>query len=185
MLICVPLSGLGAYFGVRTVILIDQEILKPVIMILVFAVGIYTLINKKIGSTNEFSDLDIKLKHYIICGIFCFFMGFYDGFFGPGTGSFLIIFFILFTKMDFIRASGNAKAVNLASNVVAFATFAIEGKILYMLGLPVILFVMFFTWVGAKMAIKKGAKFIKPIFVTMSLLVSIKILYDMIITKQF
>ncbi len=179
MLFCVPLAGLGAFLGVKTVILIDQDILRPIIMVLIFAVGIYTLFSKNIGATNEFDESDIKASKYVIASIFSFVMGFYDGFFGPGTGSFLIIFFILFTKMDFITASGNAKAINLASNVVAFATFAIEGKILYMLGLPVIIFVMFATWIGAKLAIKKGAKFIKPVFVVMSLLVSIKILYDM------
>lgn len=111
---------------------------------------------------------------------FAFLLGFYDAVFGPGTGSFLIMFFVLYYKMDFLLASGNAKALNLTSNLCSLIIFAIEGKVNYMAGIFVIPFIMISTYFGAKFAIKKGIKVIKPIFVTISLLTTLKILIDII-----
>ncbi len=82
--------------------------------------------------------------------------------------------------MDFLLASGNAKALNLTSNLCSLIIFAIEGKVNYMSGIFVIPFIMISTYFGAKFAIKKGIKVIKPIFVTISLLTTLKILIDII-----
>ena len=83
-------------------------------------------------------------------------------------------------KMDFLLASGNAKALNLTSNLCSLIIFAIEGKVNYMAGVFVIPFIMTSTYFGAKFAIKKGIKVIKPIFVSISLLTTLKILLDII-----
>lgn len=179
MKLFMPMTALGAFLGVKTVVLMDQTILRPFIMVMILVVGVYTLFSKTIGSTNEFDESKVRVKHYVVGSLFTFSMGFYDGFFGPGTGSFLIMFFILYYKMDFITSSGNAKAVNLTSGVVSLIMFAIEGKVAYSVGLPIIIFVMVSTWFGAKFALKKGIKVIKPIFVTMSLIASLKLLFDM------
>jgi len=179
MKLFMPMAALGAFFGVKTVVLVDQTILRPFIMVMVLLVGVYTLFSKTIGSTNEFDESKVRVRHYVVGSLFTFSIGFYDGFFGPGAGSFLIMFFILYYKMDFITSSGNAKAVNLTSNLMALTMFAIEGKVAYSVGLPIILFVAVSAWLGARLALKKGTKVIKPIFVTMSLLASVKLLFDM------
>lgn len=180
-----PMTAIGAITGVKVVVLIDQNFLRPIIMIMVLLVGVYTLFSKTIGTVNAFDENKMKKSNYAVGMAMAFILGFYDGFFGPGTGSFLIMFFILYYKMDFVTASGNAKALNLMSNVSALIFFAIEGKIYYMLGLPITVLVMISTWFGAKLAINKGVKVIKPIFVTMSILASLKLLFDMLHIQLF
>ncbi len=177
---CVPMTILGAILGVRVVVLINAKILQPLVMVLVLAVGIYTLFSKGFGSENKFDENNLKIKNYIVGMLFAFILGFYDAVFGPGTGSFLIMFFVLYYKMDFLLASGNAKALNLISNLCSLIIFAIEGKVNYRIGIFVIPFMMIFTYLGAKFAIKKGIKVIKPIFVSISLLTTLKILIDII-----
>ena len=107
-------------------------------------------------------------------------MGAYDGFFGPGTGSFIIFGLIKIFGFDYVRAGGNANAMNFASNIAALFMFIIGGKINYLMGIPMAIFSMLGGNLGAKVAIKNGAKIIRPIFVTMSLAISIKMLYELI-----
>ncbi|WP_295154660.1 TSUP family transporter [uncultured Brachyspira sp.] len=179
----IPMTILGSIAGVRVVVLINSKILQPLIMIFILAVGIYTLFSKTFGTENKFDENNLKIKNYIIGMLFAFLLGFYDAVFGPGTGSFLIMFFVLYYKMDFLLASGNAKALNLTSNLCSLIIFAIERKVNYMAGIFIIPFIMISTYFGAKFAIKKGIKVIKPIFVSISLLTTLKILIDIIKIK--
>ena len=101
-------------------------------------------------------------------------IGCYDGFFGPGTGTFLIIAFSAFAGFDLLTSSGNAKLVNLASNVAAFITFAVNGNILWYIGLPAAVFGIAGNILGSRMALKKGAKFIRPMFIVILVILFIK-----------
>lgn len=171
-----PFTFLGAITGVMTVLLLDSNILKPIVLVLLLGVGVYSFFSKTIGLEDNFNGVDKKM---LVTGIiFAFFMGFYDGFFGPGAGSFMIFGLIKIFGFDFVRASGNAKAMNLTSNFASLLTFAINGKIYYLMGIPMALSMIMGAYLGSKLAIKEGAKFIKPIFVTMSLLVAFKMLYE-------
>ncbi len=111
--------------------------------------------------------------------IFAFSLGFYDGFFGPGTGSFLIFGLINILGFNFLKASANARVLNFVSNIAALVTFAFSGNINYLIGIPVCVFMILGAKLGTKLAINKGSKVIKPIFVTMSLAVSIKMLLQL------
>ena len=106
-------------------------------------------------------------------------IGWYDGFFGPGTGTFLVIAFTGVMGMTLVNASGNAKVVNLASNIAALTTYIFGGTVLYSLAIPAALSNILGNWLGASLAIKNGSKLIRPfIFVSIGLLV-VKILTDM------
>jgi len=107
-------------------------------------------------------------------------MGFYDGFFGPGTGSFLIFGLIYIYGFDFVRAGGNGKVLNFVSNITSLVMFAISKQIDYKIGIPVAIFMILGAKFGTKIALTKGAKLMKPIFVTMSLAVAVKMLYGVI-----
>ncbi|WP_243108631.1 TSUP family transporter [Clostridium rectalis] len=177
--ILVPCAFLGASAGVTTVLLIDPNILKPIVLFLLLAVGIYSFFSKTVGMEDNFKG--VNRKNLILGGIFAFAMGFYDGFFGPGTGSFLIFGLIGIYGFDFVRASGNAKALNFTSNVTALILFAINGKIMYLMGIPMGIFMVFGAYTGSKVALKQGARFIKPIFIIMSFAVAVKMIYEMFI----
>jgi len=174
-----PLTFVGAVLGVSSVLKVDQNILYTLVLVLVLSVGIYSIFSKTIGMENKFK---VITKRSIMLGmLLALFLGFYDGFFGPGTGSFLIFGLINIFGFDFVKASGNGKFLNFVSNITSLLLFAINGQINYMLGIPVALFMIFGARIGTVLALTKGAKLIKPIFITMSLAVAVKMLYQMLV----
>ncbi|MFA9397548.1 MAG: TSUP family transporter [Clostridiaceae bacterium] len=175
----IPFTLIGAFLGVNTVLSINQRYLNVLVIIMILFVGIYSLFSKSMGSEYNFKGLT---KINVFWGILlAFSLGFYDGFFGPGTGSFLIFGLIKIFKFDFINASGNAKVLNFVSNITSLVLFAINGKILLIYGIPMAIFMIMGARVGALLALKKGSKIIKPIFITMSLGVAVKMLIDIIL----
>lgn len=175
----IPCTLIGAVLGVITVLHINQKFLQIMILVLVFAVAIYTLLKKDFGDEDKFKGLS---KKTIVFGcLFAFALGFYDGFFGPGTGSFLIFLFISIYGFDFTVAAGNGKILNFVSNITSLIMFAINGKIMLMAGIPMALSMIIGARVGTKIAIKNGAKVIKPIFITIALALTIKLLYSSLV----
>lgn len=176
-----PFTFIGALLGVKAALMLDSRYLKPLVLVLVLTVGVYSLFSKTIGQEDRFTKLT---KRNITLGILlAFVIGFYDGFFGPGTGSFLIFGLISIFGFDFINAGGNARVMNFVSNLTALVLFAVQGKINFLYGIPVGVTMIFGARLGTIFALKKGSKFIKPIFITMSLAVACKMLFDMISIK--
>lgn len=172
-----PFTFVGAALGVKVALMIDSRYLRPLVLVLVLSVGLYSLFSKTIGQEDKFKELN---KKNITLGILlAFSIGFYDGFFGPGTGSFLIFGLISIFGYDFINAGGNARMMNFVSNLTALLLFAIQGKINYLYGIPVALAMIIGARFGTIFALKKGSKYIKPIFVAMSLGVACKMLFDL------
>lgn len=173
-----PFTLVGAVLGVNTVLSIDAKYVNTIVLILLLLVGAYSLFSKTIGMEDNFKGLQ---KKNIFLGMFlALCLGFYDGFFGPGTGSFLIFGLIYIYGFDFVRAGGNAKVLNFVSNITSLVMFAISKQIDYKIGIPVAIFMVLGAKFGTKIALTKGAKLMKPIFVTMSLAVAVKMLYGII-----
>jgi uncharacterized membrane protein YfcA len=105
-------------------------------------------------------------------------VGFYDGFIGPGTGSFLVLAFIALMGFDFLHASANAKMVNLATNFGSICLFMLKGKIIWAVAIPMALCNAFGGWLGAKLAISKGNKFIRIFFLVVVIGTLIRFAYD-------
>jgi uncharacterized membrane protein YfcA len=174
----IPFTLLGSILGVTAVLYIDQKFLTPLVLILIMFIGIYTLFSKSLGLEDKFRGLT---KKNVLLGILlALSLGFYDGFFGPGTGSFLVFGFINIFGFNFVSSSANARILNFTSNVTALVLFALSGKIDYMLGIPVAIFMILGARMGTTVALSKGSKLIKPIFVTMSLAVAVKMLITML-----
>lgn len=162
----VPFVVLGASLGVLTVRLLPNEWLKPIIILLLIFVLIYTCLKKDFGKYENPKPLTIGLLSYLM--IMCTIIGFYDGFFGPGTGSFLLFVF-LFTGVSFVSAQANAKILNTTSNVVALIVFIKFGYVHYQYGLIMAASGIIGAIVGTKVAVTKGSKFVKPIFFIMTI----------------
>lgn len=172
----IPFSLIGAFIGVKTVVLIDSKYLYPIAIVLLLIVLVYTLANKKMGEDNNFLGLNNKnVRNGRIMAII---MGFYDGFFGPGTGSFLIFALIRIFKLDFTNASGNAKILNLASNLASMCLFIYLGKVNFFYSIPIGIIMIFGAILGAKMAVTKGTAFIKPMFLIVTTIVLIKMILE-------
>ena len=169
-------SFVGAILGALTTISIEPKYFKPISFITLILVFLYTLKNKNIGEVNHYKG--ITFKTLLIGKIMAFFLGLYDGFLGPGTGSFLIFCLIKIFKVDFSFASGNTKILNLSSNFASLIVFTILGKSNFLYGVPIAIIMSFGAILGAKLAILKGNKFIKPVFLVVTIVLILKISYE-------
>lgn len=167
----IPFVILGASLGVITVRFLPSDWLKPIIVVLLILVLIYTFLKKDFGNYENPKPLTAGLISYLI--IMCSIIGFYDGFFGPGTGSFLLFVF-LFTGVSFVSAQANAKILNTTSNIVALIVFIKFGYVHYLYGLIMAIAGIFGAIVGTKVAVTKGSKFVKPLFFIMTVWLVLK-----------
>ncbi len=174
----IPCTLVGSAIGVKTALRIDPGFLQMLILILIFAVAIYTIVKKDLGAEDKFEGLTRRNITYGC--MFAFALGFYDGFFGPGTGSFLIFLFISVFRFDFTVSAGNGKILNFTSNITSLILFAINGQIMLAAGIPMALSMIIGARIGTKIAIKNGAKIIKPIFITIAMGLCLKLIYQAI-----
>jgi uncharacterized membrane protein YfcA len=173
-----PFTFIGAIIGVNTVLSINPNYINTIVLILLLFVGLYSLFSKTVGIEDKFQGF---CKKNIYLGILIALpLGFYDGFLGAGVGSFLIFGLIKVFGFNFVRAGGNSKVLNFIDNIAAVCIFAMRGQINYKLGIPIALFMIVGAKLGTKVALDKGAKIIKPVFVTMSVAVAIKMLCGII-----
>jgi uncharacterized membrane protein YfcA len=179
LLIISLFAYLASGAGAKIVSLLDVQMLKPIILIILIAIAIYTIFKKDLGAIQL---KQISLKKQMIYGSFIgIIVGFYDGFFGPGTGSFLVLGFVLFLGMDFMHASAYAKIVNCITNLSALVVFINQGN--YLLNIAVLMGVsnILGSYLGSHMAIKKGNAFIRNIFIFIVMLMIIRYAYDVFI----
>jgi uncharacterized membrane protein YfcA len=169
-----------SFLGARTVSIINPNLLRPLILSILVAVAIYTFIKKDFGSQHKFAQA--KTKTIIYAAIIGGSIGFYDGFLGPGTGSFLIFAFIGFIGFDFLRASASAKVVNFCTNLAALVYFIPNGNVIYNLAIPMAICNIGGAIIGTKLAILKGNKFIRTLFLIIVSTLIIKLAYDIIHT---
>ena len=109
-----------------------------------------------------------------------FVVGGYDGFFGPGAGTFMMLAFTTLAGFDLLRASGNTKVVNSASNAASLVTFALAGQVVWAVGIPAALCNILGSYIGSGLALKGGAKIIRPMFFVVLALLAVKLITDLI-----
>lgn len=172
-----PLSLIGSILGAYTVRLIPPDFLKPLVVIMLVLVAIYTVFKKEWGDKPTYKGMNHKVS--ILGGCAAFLLGFYDGFFGPGAGSFLIFVFLML-GFDFVVAAGNAKALNLASNLGAVATFIFAGSVNYVYGISMGIAMIIGAIVGSRFAINKGSAYVKPLFISITILLVGRHLWDVL-----
>jgi uncharacterized protein len=172
-----PLSFIGSALGVIAVQQIPSQFLKPLVIVMLVVVTIYTFTKKEWGDISTYNGLTKRTAY--LSGIISFALGFYDGFFGPGTGSFFIFAFLMI-GFDFVMAAGNSKALNFASNIAAVITFMYFGSINYYYAVPMGVAMILGAIVGSNLAIKKGAAYVRPLFLFMSVVLISKQLWDVL-----
>lgn len=166
---------IGSAIGAQLVIMLDEKYLKYCLIVILPIVAIYLLFNRNFGSDDKVRDLEPK-KLYPLAVVIGLIIGAYDGFFGPGTGTFLVIAFTTICGFNMITSSGNAKIVNLASNLSALIVYLINGKVAFAIGIPAAVCAVAGNYIGAHLAIKNGSKFIKPIILLVIGMLFIKVI---------
>jgi uncharacterized membrane protein YfcA len=152
-------SVIGSVIGTKSILYFDEKTTAKIILLLLPITAIITFLPKRQLKTS-LSDLS-KKDLYLFTPLLCFMVGFYDGFFGPGTGTFLIFGFYIFLGLHLINASAISKVFNLASNLGSFVTFAFADRVLYGIGIPIAISNLVGGYLGSRLAIKKGQQFIK------------------------
>lgn len=171
MKLMIMLTFIGAVLGGFALLQIDASILKHVIPVLLILIGFYFLFSPNIGSMDKEKRISVILFSFTLA----FGVGFYDGFFGPATGSFFAIGFIALLGFNLTKATAHAKVLNFASNISSLCFFMFFGKIYWSIGLCMGVGQMCGALIGAKLVLKNGPKIIRPIIVIISFAISIKL----------
>ncbi len=177
---------IGSALGTRLTLYLSDRYLKY-ILVCILPILIFVLIIKgnvkNLLNDNKIEESLSKIKLLIFSILFGLAMGFYGGFLGVGTTSFLILIFIHFFKLSSIKACGNARIVNCCLNLVAMSTFLFSGKIMFEIAIPAAICSMLGNYIGAGLAIKKENKIMKPLFIIIFIGLFIKLICDLIITQ--
>jgi uncharacterized membrane protein YfcA len=166
----------SSFLGAKTVSYIDANSLKPLILIILILIAIYTYLKKDLGSieTKQLS----KQKEIIYGSLIGLIVGFYDGFFGPGTGSFFVLGFVILLGFEFVKASAYSKIINCITNISALIVFIRQGN--YILEIAVIMAVsnILGNMLGSKMALKRGNGFVRIVFLVIVSALILRYAYD-------
>ncbi len=166
----------GSLGGAWLVTMVDGGFLRKLLPFVLVAVLIYTLVKKDMGRhhTPRFSG---HLETAVACGIGLV-LGFYDGFFGPGTGSFFVFLFVRWLGYDFLNASASAKLLNTATNLAALALFAYKGHVWWHFALTMAVANVVGSLLGTRLALKHGAGFVRLVFIVVVSALILKTGYD-------
>ena len=173
------IAFLMAVLGSLLLISVNNDFMKPILIAILFLIAIYTFFKKNLGAENH--KVLSRKKTIIYAVLISLGIGFYDGFIGPGTGSFLVISLIVVMHQDFLSASANAKIINLATNFGSILLFIAKGKIIWALAVPMAICNAFGGWLGAKTAIRKGNSFIRILFLVVVSCTLLRLGYDVFI----
>lgn len=162
----------GSFLGAWSVTQIDPDFLRKLMPIILLVVLIYTLAKKDLGKIHN--PRKNKNHERIIACLIGAVIGWYDGFFGPGTGSFFIFLFVRFLGYDFLNASASAKLLNVATNIAAIVLFALKGHVWWHIGLMMAAANVAGSFIGSHLALKHGSGFVRWVFMIVVSLLIIK-----------
>ena len=169
------LTFLGSLAGSICVQQFDSHRLKQVMPVLLLAVAFFVWLRPELGER----DIRPRMSGLKFDFTFALGIGFYDGMIGPGTGTFLALAFMLGLGFNLAKATAHAKALNCASNLAALLVFLYLRKVWFVAGVAMGCGQWLGAWVGSHMVLKRGTKFIRPVFLTMVVLITLKVMWDM------
>ena len=155
---CFIASLAGSAIGSSLTALVDEQILRILLLVMLPVTAFYVYRRKNLEPSGAPVS---RRRQFVLATVISLIIGAYDGFFGPGTGTFLILLWTGLAKISLLTASGNAKFVNLASNIAALTVFLLKGQTVIILGLSAGVFSIAGSYLGSSLAIKKGSKVIR------------------------
>lgn len=157
---------------------LPKEKLKPALLLILILIAIYTFFNKELETSNYKTLPPYKQRIYgSIIGVL---VGFYDGFFGPGTGSFFVLGFVVILGFDFLKASAYAKIINCLTNISALFLFIKQGNYIIEIALLLAICNVIGSIIGTRLALNKGNTFIRIIFLIIVCLMIVRYGYDVL-----
>ena len=156
-----------------------EQMLYYIMLAVVPVMAVFLLLKRNFGQEDRSGELS-KCQLVVMAAGIGLIIGGYDGFFGPGAGTFLMLAFTGLCRFDLLTASGNTKVANSASNLASLITFALAGKVMWSVGIPAALCGIAGNYVGSSLALKGGAKIIRPMFFVVLGLLLIRLVYGII-----
>lgn len=173
--LCAIIGALpGAYLGTVTAMHLGSEIMNAFMVFAIPVLGVFVVLRR----SDAVEPRPFNRRAHILCALIGLAIGFYDGFFGPATGTFLILLFTYVTGMDLVTASATAKPVNLASNISALVTRILAGSVIYPLAIPAVICSVAGGFIGSKLALMKGARFVRFVMLGVLALLTVKLAID-------
>ena len=163
---------IGSALGTLTVQSLDNHLLSKALPFLLIGFAVYFLFSPKLNDQGSQQKIKVTTFGFLIGGS----IGFYDGFFGPGTGSFFAIAFISLLGFGITKATANTKLLNLTSNIAALLFFALGGHIVWTVGLAMATGQIIGGRIGSGLVVKKGVTVVKPLLVTVSIVMSLRLI---------
>ena len=170
---------ISAFVGAACVSMVPTHIMRPMVLVMLVAIAIYTFMKKQFGQLHV--DQRITPKLLIFAAIGSFIIGFYDGIFGPGTGSFFSFFFIRFLQVDFLHASALSKIGNFMTNLAALSFFIPTGHVMFQLGLLMAIANIAGSLLGVRLALKYGSGFIRILFLILVSILICRLAYQILL----
>lgn len=173
----VAAAVLGSSLGAKWSLSVSETVMKY-ILLGVLPVAAFFVLNRKWFRDDGKHAATADRRTLVVCILSAFAIGMYDGFYGPGTGTFLIIAFTVFARMTVGSANAQAKVINLTSNITSLTVFLLNDQVLIPLGLAAAVCNMAGNWVGSGLAISKGTKIVRPVILLVLLLLLAKIIFN-------
>ena len=170
-------ATISSFWGAASVAMIPKEVLQPFVLVMLIVMAVYTLMKKQFGQVHMAQRVTPKIL--LLAGIGSLAIGFYDGLFGPGTGSFFIFYFIRYLRVDFLHAAALAKIGNVMTNLAALSFFIPSGHVLFAVGGTMAVANMIGSICGVKMALKYGSGFIRILFLILVTILIVRLSYQM------
>lgn len=174
-LACAVMALIGSNMGARLSLLINEDAFRIVMLVILPLTGAYVLLKKPLQAEREPYPFG---KTLLLSMAVALIIGVYDGFYGPGTGTFLLLLLTALAHMKLSEANGIAKVINLSTNVSALAVFLWSGNVLLLLGLTAGFFGMAGNYVGARFFERGGAKSVKPLMIAVLTIFFVKVLFE-------
>lgn len=165
----------GSSLGANASLAMDDGIMEKVLFV-VLPVVAFIVLNPRIFHDNEESSFVMNGKVWIAAMTSAFIVGLYDGFYGPGTGTFLIIAFTVFARMNLRSANAQAKVINLTTNITSLTIFLLNGQVVFLLGLAAAVCNMAGNYLGANLALTRGSRITRPVIIFVLVLLFLKVL---------
>ncbi len=174
--VCAVSALLASSLGARLLLMVDEKIISYVLLVILPLTAYYVFRSKTLSPTGAPRG---RLEMYFIALLASIAIGIYDGFYGPGTGTFLLLILTGVARMKLIEANGITKIINLSTNVAALTVLLINGKVMLVLGIIAGLFNMLGNWLGARSFVSGGSKIVRPLIIAVLSIFLIKVIVEL------
>ena len=171
----IAFAVLGSSLGAHASMAMEEGVMEKILFV-VLPVVAFVVLNPRIFHDNAETEFRMGPRVWITAMVSALVVGMYDGFYGPGTGTFLIIAFTVFTRMNLRSANAQAKVINLTTNITSLTIFLLNGQVVFWLGLAAAVSNMVGNYVGANLALSKGSRITRPVIVFVLILLFLKVL---------